>query len=340
MSINSWRQNEPDMKSRMKGQVKYWTNTLRLNDLAVTTNSKECYNLSRDYVWGCDDQIIWTLSRKVRNKVVKVINGNRLDKTNILKIINWNLGPRLWINKTDDICHMTTDIKPDVAIISEANLQYTEDLHLINIPGYKINTTKDYLAHGLSRLVVLTREELNYQILNDRMSEDISTIWLKFLRKGKKPFILCAIYREHQLMNRPGPNMSKLYQNQRWISTLDQWTAKGGTEELLVAGDMNLDHIRWDNLEQEIKYMVETTKERVETLGFAQLVKGPTRFWRDVCPSLLDQVWSNCPERVQFCKNLSRPIADHNIIETQVNLKSCPRTNLETEKKMEKSEHH
>ena len=180
---NSLRQNEPVTNSKIRICVK----SLRQNE---NTNSYVCSELkSGDYVKGCDEHIIWSFSRKVRNKFVKVTNGNRSDKSNFLKIINWNLGPCLWINKTDDICHMTTDIRPDIAIISEVNLQYTEDLHLIDIPGYKINTTKDYLAHDLSILVVLTKENLNYQILNDRMSENISTIWLKFPRKGKKPFM-------------------------------------------------------------------------------------------------------------------------------------------------------
>ena len=137
-----------------------------------------------------------------------MVSGNRQDKLNFLKIINWNLGPRLWTNIIDDIFHMVTDIKPDVAIISEANLQYTEDLHLVNIPGYRINTTKDYRLNGLSRLVVLTKDKLKYQVVEDRMCEDISTIWLKFPRQGKNPFLLCAIYRKHQLLNRPGPNNS------------------------------------------------------------------------------------------------------------------------------------
>ena len=84
------------------------------------------------------------------------------------------------------------------------------------------------------------------------MEADISTIWLKFSRKGRKPFLIGAVYCEHKLLNRhgPGPNVSGNYQEQRWRKTLEQWTSTQGAKEMLIAGDINLDHICWDNPEK------------------------------------------------------------------------------------------
>ena len=66
--------------------------------------------------------------------------------------------------------------------------------------------------------------------------------------------------------------------------------------------------------------MIEETKDRIEMAGFAQLVHGPTRFWRNAHPTLIYHVWFN------HCINYLRPVADHNLVETSVNLRYNPRT--------------
>ena len=152
--------------------------------------------------WGQDDQqITWSKSSRLRNKIIKSSNGNGKEKINNLKIINWNLGPILWVNKVDDIFHMVTDLVPDVAIISEANIYSTDDSYRVNIQGYNMTTTCDYTTNGFGRLIVLTKQDLKFQVMKERMKDNISTIWLKFARPGRKPFLLGAIYREHKLLD-------------------------------------------------------------------------------------------------------------------------------------------
>ena len=107
--------------------------------------------------WDVQDEL-WAQAAKLKNRLIRANNGNGQDKINTLKIINWNLGPRQWRNKVEDISHMVLEYKPDVIVISEANLQFTEDIHLINIKDYDITTTLDYELIGMSRLVVLTRK--------------------------------------------------------------------------------------------------------------------------------------------------------------------------------------
>ena len=276
--------------------------------------------------------IQWYCSNKIRNKLVKSSNGNIDRKAANLKIMSWNLGPRLWINKVQDICHLLEDFSPDVAIISEANLYIYDEPHLTFIDNYDINTTNDYTAHGLSRLVVLTKKDLKFQILRNSMEDDIATIWLKFPRRGKKPFFLGAVYREHKLLNRPGqgPNLSGNFQLERLRKIVTQWEniqKEGGFT--LVTGDMNIDYIQWDNLEYEHHDMVEAIRDNIETLGFAQLVKGPTRFWVNSRPSLIDHAWTNDTEAVTSCRNIFRPVADHNAVETIIKLKGKNKSKTE-----------
>ena len=155
------------------------------------------------------------------------------------------------------------------------------------------------------------------------MSEDTPSIWIKFPRPGKKPFILGAYYREHKLLNEVQPNITgdPRLQRSRWKKFLLQWASQKDGEEVAVAGDLNLDHLKWETPEQKHLYMIEDTKNLIETKGFTQQVEGATRFWIDTTPSLLDHFWMNNPAGIISCKNHLRPVADHNLMETSLRMK-------------------
>ena len=123
--------------------------------------------------------------------------------------------------------------------------------------------------------------------------------------------------------------MKKNCQENRWSKVLNQWAGVQKGPEVLAVGDMNLDFFTWNYPERGHKKMVNETKDKIESAGFAQLVKGPTRFWKNTHPSLIDQVWSNSPDKIIHCKNIARPVANHNIVEMLVRMKGNPRTNME-----------
>ena len=93
-----------------------------------------------------DEWISWSIGVKQRNKMIKSKNGN-------VKVINWNLGSRFFRNKINEINHLVTDLSPDVMIILEANIQYTDDSQIINIPGYRLITPKNFEQYGLARQI-------------------------------------------------------------------------------------------------------------------------------------------------------------------------------------------
>ena len=154
---------------------------------------------------------------------------------------------------------------------------------------HNISTTKNFSIHGISRLVVLTKKNLNFKLLDDK------TIWIKIPRAGMKSFLLCAVYHEHKLLNIQGTNTTGLLQMERWEKTLNQWAYIQAGVEVMMAGDMTMDYLRWDTPDQEHRLLVEKTKDTIETKGFMQMVTGPTRFWANTRPSLIDQIWSNQP---------------------------------------------
>ena len=98
---------------------------------------------------------------------------------------------------------MTDELKPDIATIAEAN--YHEDLssHMNKIQGYKAIRTLDSPLTKFSRLVVLIKDDLKYELLNHLMESEIATVWIKIPRKGKTPLIIGCLYREHKLIHKP-----------------------------------------------------------------------------------------------------------------------------------------
>ena len=139
-----------------------------------------------------------------------------------------------------------------MAVITEANLQYTEELHEIKIQEYNITTTLDYREIGIRRLVILTRKDLRFQVLHEKMETSISTIWLKFPRVGRKPFYLMTVYREHHLLNQLQPNNTggPMQQRYRLNKMLTQWNYIKDQEELMVVGDLNQDYLTWKEPDQ------------------------------------------------------------------------------------------
>ena len=60
--------------------------------------------------------------------------------------------------------------------------------------------------------------------------------------------------------------------------------------------------------------MIDQVKNRIETLGFSQLVEGNTHFWINTS-SLIDHCWTDCPNRILKIKNENRASSDHNAIQ-------------------------
>ena len=67
--------------------------------------------------------------------------------------------------------------------------------------------------------------------------------------------------------------------------------------------------------------MIEAVKDTIEVLGFQQQITGSTRQMRNQTDSLLDHIWSNCPERTINFFNEIRGSSDHNVIGIDFSLK-------------------
>ena len=77
---------------------------------------------------GRDGWNVCAVSSKIRNKRIKIKNGN--GNPSLLKVVSWNLGLRQWHKKVDDVIYMVQDHNPDVAAISEANMRAEVDQYM------------------------------------------------------------------------------------------------------------------------------------------------------------------------------------------------------------------
>ena len=135
---------------------------------------------------------------------------------------------------------MLLDRKPDLAIISEANILCSDQDFELFIPEYKLILPNTMQLLNNCRIAILAKEEMDIQVLNKYMNNDIASIWLKLSCKGKKTVNLGAIYREHQHIRQVEPNVSGsiFEQNKRWIKFTDQWAAASAKGDTIVIGDL------------------------------------------------------------------------------------------------------
>ena len=232
-------------------------------------------------------------SAKMRNKEKKAENGN-ISKS--FKVTHWNSGSKHWKNKINEIQVILDTRRPDLLIVSEANVFNTNQDYELVTPGYVMLKTKAWDTLGHCRLVTLVRNNLQIEMVS-------------------------GIYREHSVLLQEQVTDSESLQNARWKIFINQWTTANRLGDCIVLGDTNLDFLKWaspDSINTAITNMV---KNGPESEGSCQLITEATRFWPNQRPSLIDQVWTNCPQRVISANNVVYGASDHNIIEVMIKFK-------------------
>ena len=149
-------------------------------------NYSRCHLAGEPYPQKTTD-FIWRLSSKKTNKLIKCINGNI--KSNI-NITHWKAGNGHWINKRTEIQNILDCRKPDILLISEANLFLENQPHETCIPGYKLITSCSFEILGYTRMAALIRDRINVEIEGKWMSPEVASIWLKFVKRGARKLYL------------------------------------------------------------------------------------------------------------------------------------------------------
>ena len=261
-------------------------------------------------------------SNKTRNRMTRMTNGNRECKNN-LKIIHWNMGAKLWENKLLEIQAVILKYKPDIYAVSEANLKLTLQTDKREIQGYKMYLPRTIEVHNHAKLVVLVREDLDVHIQNQHMDPIVAAIWMKITSKGRRSLNLGFVYREHQYIweQNPTNSVAPVQQQMRWNMFVENWKNIARNADVALLGDLNLDHLTWDQPDHSHTRMIDKIKTDIETLGFNQMVEGVTRTWPGQPDTNLDHCWLNTPWRLIAYRNTERAFSDHNLIWVNLHMK-------------------
>ena len=176
------------------------------------------------------------------------------------------------------------------------------------------------------RIAALVKNGIEVKQLDQFMNNTVAIIWLKISSRGRKTIHLGAIYREHKCIKQPEPNITGniVEQEAGWEAFIYQWEAASVRADTIVIGDTNLDYNKWNNPVHEYTRMTYMVKNRIEAAGFLQSVRGNTRFWPGANDSLVDQLWTNCPQRIIKLSNVERASSDHNLIEFDLRVAGNP----------------
>ena len=176
-----------------------------------------------------------------------------------------------------------------------------------------------------ARIVALIREDLNYTVEKTTIDQEIAEIWLKVGDTRNNSLLIGGCYRQHHILGRYYSASSRLdvqkEQETRWEKYLRKLKRITRNKRAIVLGDFNLDHLRWESPEPHLSKMVDDTKNIIEYSGYIQLVKKYTRTWRGQADSLLDQIWTNCPQTTIKIFNIERGASDHNVVGVEMSTK-------------------
>ena len=135
------------------------------------------------------------------------------------------------------------EVEAAVARVSESNLRVTIDTAKVQIPGYRLFTSKTITnsALNMSGAVVYLDNNVKGKLREDLMDSNFSSIWIE-LGSGKKTLLSGCLYREHEFMKQgDNSSLSNEEQDLRWNIFIQQWkTALDTGAEVNTFGDFNI----------------------------------------------------------------------------------------------------
>ena len=133
----------------------------------------------------------------------------------------------------------------------------------------------------------------------------------------KKKILVCQLYREWRYLGQPNrgeQSVTVQEQMRRWIIFLDQWEKALATgKEVIVLGDVNLDHLKFDKA-GVLQPLVDAMMARIYPHGVIQCVQTATHFWPGQSPGGLDHIYTSVPEKISQAQVRICGSSDHRLI--------------------------
>ena len=258
--------------------------------------------------------VCWSHRSVNNNKLAHSLEGN---KRIGYKIGCWNCRKKL-ISESNFDTHKLTDIKsyfskhnPHVFGVVESNIfghNYinnskkkfsTEEVtQKLRIEGYKILFPATWNAHGLARIIVYVKDDINAKVIDDDQSmNDLPSVSLEVGLGREKKTIINMFYREWKSgVSKLDSQVSQLDRLQRQVS---HWKSLASHDrDVLILGDVNLCALSWENENYEKKDLANLIQDFLLEECFFQLVKKFTRSERvrgGISQSCLDHIYTNTP---------------------------------------------
>ena len=196
-------------------------------------------------------------------------------------------------NKTDQVRLLLESDKNQIHVLglSETKLNAIHINSSFEIKGYQKPFRKDRETNSGGGLLVYVKDDICCRRRTDLEHESLECIWLEIKPAKSKPFLVGNIYRP--------PNSTV-----QWNSIFEDCIENilGEEKELYLMGDINR-----DLLNDQIK---NAWTDYMEPYGLTQSVSEATRVTSD-SRTLIDHVYSNCPENVNSLQVPKIGLSDH-----------------------------
>ena len=264
----------------------------------------------------------WGLTKIQINKLNHIKNGNifqnRPKIIKKLKILHLNKGSKFLTNSNELINDLIFKEDPDIFSLSECNINFNFDEKEIG-PSYKnynIELKKMTPCPKKARMALFIKKSITYTRLAKYEHELNSVIWIKINIKNKKPVYFGGGYRQWALPGEMGFKDSRSPKNQinRFSSLLNSWSLILKSKcDTIVSLDSNIDfyplskhHENYldKKLYDMFQEFIADNKLKVHNSQF-------TRYASNCDPSVIDQIVSNCPQKLLAVKTDFNNISDH-----------------------------
>ena len=241
------------------------------------------------------------------------------------QVMSWNIKKRLH-KHTAEINHVLSEENVGICFLIEVD-DSQENLSNLNkttpkaFPNYSVHTSKTSAPTDRARIVVLVHEDLSVKIRDDLMANEAETIWVELSRKFHKNIIIGGIYRQ--------------WNNEKWnidedsdSNTILDQILKASEENLplLVAGDMNLDMLKWSEKDYRRKKIAERWKSSISKAGLKWTKLGITYISDSIIKgehskSALDHIYFSSEKVFSNPRKINNFMSDHRPVICTLQLK-------------------
>ena len=183
----------------------------------------------------------------------------------------------------------------DILAINETKLNKIDKTEIVRIPGYEI-VRRDRTIDKGGGVCFYVKQCINFIVREDLKITDIENICIEIRKPRSKPFIVATWYR-------PPNSLVEIFSPfETLLGKLDSLDI-----EYYILGDLNC------NMDTPTDNDTRNLTSITDVYGLHQLITEPTRI-TEKSATLIDVIFTNCPDKVSCSGVRHIGISDHSII--------------------------